>query len=131
MRILSAALAAFLGGVAGSGSRQLVALSVAAAGGPDVIARMSVNVVGGLLAGIYLARREAEPARWDRLEPLVAAGFLGGLTTVASYALDAAKAFETADGGALASLVAVDGVLGLLAAALGHRLARGVVSPVH
>lgn len=131
MRILSAAFAAFLGGVAGSGSRQLVALSVAAAGGPDVITRMSVNVVGGLLAGIYLARREAEPARWDRLEPLVAAGFLGGLTTVAGYALDAAKASETADWGALALLVAVDGVLGLLAAALGHRLARGVVSSAH
>lgn len=131
MRALNAALAAFLGGVAGSAVRHLVVLAIDAAGGPAVAARMTVNVVGGLLAGMYLARREAEPARLQPLEPLVAAGFLGGFTTVAGYALDAAQAAGTAGWTTLAALVAVDGAVGLLAAALGHRLGRGVASPGH
>lgn len=119
------AFAAFLGGVAGSAVRQLVVVAVAGAGGSDVLARMIVNVTGGFLAGVYLARREAEPARMNPLEPLVAAGFLGGLTTVAGYALDAANALESSARSALLAVFLVDGLVGLLAAALGHRLARG------
>lgn len=124
MRIAAVALASLLGGVAGSAARQLVILAVAAAGGSDVVARMIVNVTGGFLAGVYLARREAEPARLNPLEPLVAAGFLGGLTSVAGYALDAANAFESSARSVLLAIVVVDGLVGLLAAALGHRLAR-------
>ncbi len=131
MSLAFATLAAFLGGIAGSGSRQLVTVAVEAAGGPDLVARMTVNVVGGLLAGVFLARREAAPERIGRLEPLVAAGFLGGFTTVAGYALDSSLAIDAARWATLASLVTVDGAVGLLAAALGHRLARGVASPAH
>jgi fluoride ion exporter CrcB/FEX len=118
------ALAAFAGGIAGSTARQLVTLSVVGAGGPDFAARMIVNSVGGFLAGLYLARREAEPARFGPFEPLIAAGFLGGFTTVAGFALDAARAFEASAWPTLAALLVVDGAVGLLAAALGHRLAR-------
>ena len=131
MSLAVATLAAFLGGIAGSASRQLVGIAVEAAGGPDLVARMTVNVVGGLLAGAFLARREADPECLGRLEPLVAAGFLGGFTTVAGYALDASLAVDAARWATLASLVAVDGAVGLLAAAFGHRLARGVASPAH
>jgi fluoride ion exporter CrcB/FEX len=114
--------AAFFGGIAGSAARQLVTFAVVGAGGSDVAARMIVNVVGGFLAGTYLARREADPARLNPFEPLVAAGFLGGFTTVAGYALDAAQACELSDWNGLAAVLAVDGLVGLLAAALGHRL---------
>lgn len=116
------AFAAFLGGIAGSAARELVTATVLGAGGSEVAARMIVNVVGGFLAGMYLARREADPARLNRFEPLVAAGFLGGFTTVAGYALDAARAYELSDWNGLAAVLAVDGLVGLLAAALGHRL---------
>ncbi len=131
MSLAFATLAAFLGGIAGSGSRQLVTIAAEAAGGSDLVARMLVNVVGGLLAGALLARREADPERLGRLEPLVAAGFLGGFTTVTGYALDASQAIDASRWVTVASLVTVDGAVGLLAAALGHRLARGVASPAH
>lgn len=130
-------VAAFLGGVAGSAAREIVGLTTAAAGQPDLVARMLVNVVGGMLAGAYLALRTANserpsrPPSMESLEPLLATGFLGGFTTVAGYAVDASRAIDSAAWLQLAILVTVDGAVGLLAAALGHRLARPRPTPAH
>ena len=129
MSVAKVASAALLGGIAGSACRQFVILSIVAAGGSDVSGRMVVNVVGGFLAGVYLARREAAPQRLGPLEPLIAAGFLGGFTTVAGYSLDAVRAFDASAWLTLLAVIAVDGAIGLLAAAFGHRLARDRTSP--
>lgn len=122
---------ALLGGAAGSAGRHLVMLAVTGAGGPDLAGRMLVNVVGGFLAGLYLARRESEPARLGSFEPLLAAGFLGGFTTVAGYATDAARALDSGAWMAVLALVAVDGAVGIAAAFLGHRSGRGAGRPAH
>lgn len=120
-----------LGGAVGSAGRHLVTLAVTVAGGPDLVGRMAVNVLGGFLAGLYLARRAAEPARIGSLEPLVAAGFLGGFTTVAGYASDTARALDAGAWTTVLALVAVDGAIGIAAAFLGHRLGRGATRRAH
>jgi len=120
-----------LGGTAGSAVRHLATHAVIAAGGTDLAGRMLVNVLGGFLAGLYLARRESEPVRLGSFEPLLAAGFLGGFTTVAGYATDAARALDAGAWTALLALVAVDGAVGIAAAFLGHRAGRGAGRPAH
>jgi len=131
MRLPAIVMAAFLGGIAGSAARSLVMVAFTAGGGSGLAARMAINVFGAFLAGLYLARREADPGRLTSLEPLLVAGFLGGFTTVAGYALDGATAIGDGAWSTFVGLVAVDGAIGLAAAALGHRLARRRPAPAH
>lgn len=112
-------MAVALGGAAGSLVRwALVALS------PDASADVSlfvVNVVGSMLLGIVLGRRELLSDEW-RLG--IGTGFAGGLTTFSGYAVAVAAHLD--DGALLAATTTglATPVATLVAAGVGFRAAR-------
>ncbi|MEL6984127.1 MAG: CrcB family protein [Actinomycetota bacterium] len=108
-----------LGGAIGSVLRwALVALGPSDAGDGIVF---GINVVGSLLLGALLGRRERLSDSW-RLG--LGTGFAGGLTTFSGYAVAVAERLD--DGSLLAATANGLGtpVAALLAAGLGYRLSR-------
>lgn len=119
------------GAIAGSLLRFSVTLAVSAvtggvAGWPW--ATFIVNVVGALLMGLFLGRvrviREVPPYA----TPLVATGFLGGLTTFSAFAEDTVLLAEAGSGALAGAYVLLSVALGLLAVRVGQRVATGTSS---
>ena len=113
-----------VGGVLGSLGR----FGLAEIGGglavAHVWATLAVNVIGSFAIGILATRLPAtHDAWWHR--PFWITGVLGGFTTFSAFALDAATLLD--DGQTVTALAYVVGriVAGLLAAALGQRIAGG------
>lgn len=110
-----------LGGAVGSVLRwALVALGPAEA---DNLVLFGINVVGSLLLGVLLGRRERLSDSW-RLG--LGTGFAGGLTTFSGYAVAVAERLD--DGALLAATTNGLGtpVAALVAAGFGYRVARVV-----
>ena len=61
---------------------------------PVWVATLGVNVIGCSLMGFMAAFIAANPHLSDHLRPLIMIGFLGGLTTFSSFALDSFTLFE-------------------------------------
>lgn len=114
-----------VGGAAGALARHGLTLVL---DGPDglPLGTLLVNVAGCLLLGVLVGARPDDPV----LRPLLGTGFLGGLTTFSSVALQTDRLLADAPAVALASL-ALTVVAGLAAAAGGLRLgARLAAAPV-
>ena len=69
---------------------------------PAWVATLGVNILGCSLMGFMAAYLSSHPALSEQLRPLIMIGFLGGLTTFSSFALDS---FALLDKGHYASLV--------------------------
>ena len=122
------AMLALAGGLAGSALRGgcewlAVALDLA-----PWVARAAVNVTGAFAIGVLVARiallddRGAPagvPSRRRGVEHLLGAGLLGGYTTVSGFALDAAAAVAASNLARAATLMLVDGGVGIAAVGLG------------
>ena len=61
---------------------------------PIWVATMGVNILGCSLMGFMAAYLSSHPALSEQLRPLIMIGFLGGLTTFSSFALDSAMLLE-------------------------------------
>ncbi|MCH9816676.1 MAG: CrcB family protein [Actinomycetia bacterium] len=90
-----------LGGAAGASVRYGSNVALPHDPGQFPFADLAANLVGCLLMGLFLGVVTTLPRTPPRLTPLLATGFLGGLTTFSSYAADAAV---LADAGATAKL---------------------------
>lgn len=92
-----------VGGVMGSLARYGLVVAL-----PDLAITLAINAVGALLLGVLVAR--APEGHWSR--SLVGTGVLGGFTTMSAVAVEQAP------------YVAATFAVGIVAAALGARVAR-------
>ena len=113
-------LGGFVGSVARYGAGVLFA---GASNGRFPVATFLVNVVGcfaiGMLAGIF----ERHAPRFDELRPFLFTGVLGGFTTFSAFGLETIALMRRGDWTAAMLYAAGSVALGLLAVALGLRLA--------
>jgi len=117
-----------LGGAAGTLMRLLVAAPVVlAASGPGPLRLIGLNVAGAGALGLVLARREHSAAvrRWW---PLLATGFLGGLTTFSSMVVAAGRLGHDLGLVAPGSMRMTPAGLGLTAAYLAGSIALGLIA---
>ncbi len=116
-----------LGAIAGSLLRYavgLVATAVAGAGGWPW-ATFTVNIAGCLLMGLFLGRVRAAGEIPPYATPLVATGFLGGLTTFSAFAEETVMLGEAGTGALAVGYVVLSVLLGVLAVWAGRVLASG------
>jgi len=86
-------------------------------------ATLLVNIVGSLLLGLYLARRQrAITRRWSLY--LWAIGALGSFTTFSTFSVEVFRLVDLGEFPLAASYVVASIFLGLSAALLGQRLGR-------
>ena len=102
------ALAAFVGGLAGSAARGSCEWLFALAGAPAWSSRVTVNVLGAFAIGMLFARLcdhddrgmpLGVPHRNRMREHLWGTGFMGGFTTVSGFAWDMAWALQHGEDG--------------------------------
>lgn len=120
MRIAVVAAGGALGAAARYGLARL--LPPAAAGFP--VATFIVNVLGALVLGLFLGWHEESRRPEGLLQPFVAVGVLGGLTTFSTVSVEVVDRASRHGGLASAYLVAsiLSGVVAIAAgSALGHR----------
>lgn len=113
-----------VGGVAGTATRDLAAAAVEAAPGGIPVAVTTVNLLGSLAIGLVLARLLRAPADATavRLRALIVAGFLGGLTTYSTLAVEVVHGLRDGRPGAAVVLGLGSVVFGALAALVGLSL---------
>ena len=81
------------------------------------------NVAGALLMGLVLGRLAHLGEEYARLVPFVTTGFLGGLTTFSTFAVETVLLLDRGRGALALAYVVSTLVLGLLAVWLGMRAA--------
>lgn len=96
--LLSIAIGGALGALSRYGLGLLVSSSAVM---PIWIATLGVNIIGCSLMGFMAAFLFSYPHLSEQLRPLIMIGFLGGLSTFSSFALDS---FTLLDKGQFASL---------------------------
>lgn len=130
-----ALLLVFVGGTAGTGGREALALAFPAPAGGFPVTILLVNVVGAFLLGLLLETLSGggpDVRGGRRLRLLLGTGVLGGFTTYSAFAVDAAVLLQGAPVVAVFYVVA-SLVIGLLASiggiaaggAFRRRVARG------
>lgn len=130
MSVVSAMLAA-VGGAVGAGVRFGLGQAVHAIGAPAWTGTLVANLVGaalcGVLAGLWMERHGSgwrwRGDRW-RQEVMAVGGFCGGLTTLSALSDDAAMLWSAGHAVTAALDLAVHGIVGCFACALGFLLAR-------
>ena len=91
-----------IGGALGALSRYGIGLLIATMTAlPVWVATLGVNIIGCSIMGFMAAYLSSHPALSEQFRPLIMIGFLGGLTTFSSFALDS---FALLDKGHYASL---------------------------
>ena len=117
------ALGSALGGVARNGLSAWVAHR---AGDTFPWGTLAVNVLGSLVVGMLAA--VGDVPRWGlslEARQFLMVGVLGGFTTFSAFSLQTLRLIQDGDWARVASNVFLSVGLGLAAAALGYRLARG------
>lgn len=113
-----------LGGAAGAVVRVGLAAAVPWVEGGWPWSTLAVNLAGAFALGVVVGLLDRRAERERVLQPLVAVGFLGALTTMSSFVLevvDLAREHRAADAAGYAGVMLAGG---LVAAWLGLRLAR-------
>lgn len=116
------------GAIAGSLLRYSANLLVSPAADTSALwpwATFIVNLVGSLLMGVFLGRVRVTDQVPPYATPLVATGFLGGLTTFSAFAEETVLMAERGAGGLAIAYVALSVALGLAAVRGGQLLATG------
>ncbi|MFM7751920.1 MAG: fluoride efflux transporter FluC [Opitutaceae bacterium] len=118
------ALGSALGGVARNGLSAWVAQR---AGDGFPWGTLAVNVLGSLVVGALAA--VGDSARWGlsvEARQFLMIGVLGGFTTFSAFSLQTLRLIQDGDWARAAGNVLLSVGLGLVAAAAGYRLARGL-----
>ena len=118
------ALGSALGGVARNGLSAWVAQR---AGDTFPWGTLAVNVLGSLVVGALAA--VGDSPRWGlsvEARQFLMIGVLGGFTTFSAFSLQTLRLIQEGDWARVAGNVLLSVGLGLAAAALGYRLARGL-----
>ena len=118
------ALGSALGGVARNGLSAWVAQR---AGDTFPWGTLAVNVLGSLVVGALAA--VGDSPRWGlsvEARQFLMVGVLGGFTTFSAFSLQTLRLIQEGDWARVAGNVLLSVGLGLVAAALGYRLARGL-----
>ena len=115
-------LAVLAGGLVGSASRYLaISVSPWESAGGFPVAILIINLVGSLLLGFYLVRRErAVQARWSL--QFWAIGVLGSFTTFSAFSVEVFQLVESNQSLTALAYVAASMIGGLAAAVLGARV---------
>lgn len=114
-------LTVFAGGLVGSATRSGISLAFPAPAGTFPAATLTVNLVGSLLIGLFLARWDRSAARAWSLR-FWAIGVLGSFTTFSTFSLEAVQLLE-AQRPVMALVYLVGSVAGgLVLAVVGLRL---------
>ncbi len=109
------------GGFLGSAARATVVAAAPGASGGFPVATLIVNLLGSLLLGFYLARRErAVTAKWSL--QFWAIGALGAFTTFSTFSLEVFQLIDVGQLGTAAGYVAASTLGGLGVAVLGSRM---------
>lgn len=120
-----------VGGACGSLARGGVQWIMDTAGWPPWGAHVAMNLLGGVLMGALFARLSARDSRGAPLgipsgmrvrEHLLAAGFLGGLTTVSGFAWDVVNLVEGGDAASAALVLSANAFVGIAACFASCRL---------
>ena len=109
------------GGACGAVIRYIVGLSI---GFP--YATLSINVLGCFLMGVlfvYLEHKE-----FDRWQPFLVIGFLGGFTTFSAFSLDTLKLYQDDRYLAAGGYIVASVFLSLLALTVGFLIARELLT---
>jgi len=88
--------------------------------GPWAIA--AINIAGSFALGLMVASEWGTP----QARAAVGAGFLGGFTTFSTFSVQAVQDIDAGDAGRALAYVAVSVGIGVLAAAAGFTLGRGL-----
>ena len=120
-----------LGGGLGTALRYGVGRWAIAVLGPGFpFGTFAVNIIGGFLMGLlagWLARMSTgNTGGAEELRLLLGVGVLGGFTTFSAFSLQTLRLIQEGDWARVAGNVLLSVGLGLFAAALGYRLARGL-----
>lgn len=118
-------LIVFLGGGLGAGMRHLTGLAALRLFGPGFPwGTITVNVVGSLAMGIFIALLGRKFQAPNELRLLIATGFLGGFTTFSAFSLDVAVMWERGATSTAFIYVTASVVLSLVAVFAGLWLVR-------
>lgn len=132
------AAATAIGGACGSLCRGGLQWVVDDAGWPPWVAHVAANVVGGVLMGVLFARLSVRDSRGAPLgipsglrvrEHLLAAGFLGGFTTVSGFAWDVVDLVEGGDAASAALVLSANAFVGIAACFASYRLSARTRRP--
>lgn len=112
------------GGLVGSAARAGIGRVLPTAPGGFPVATLMVNLIGSLLLGVYLARRErAATVRWSL--QFWAIGLLGSFTTFSAFSLDVIDLLDANRPVPALGYVTASVLGGLLLALTGQRLGSG------
>lgn len=121
LRRAAAPAAVLAGGLVGSALRASVALALPAAPDGFPVSTLTVNLLGALLLGFYLARRQrATVSRWSL--QFWAIGGLGSFTTFSTFSVEVVRLLDAGRSGVALVYVGISLVFGLAAAVIGDRI---------
>ncbi|MDA0188045.1 MAG: fluoride efflux transporter CrcB [Proteobacteria bacterium] len=123
---MTAILQVALGGALGAVLRYLTGIGVLRVFGatPMPLGVLAVNVLGSLLAGLFVAFAAQRGAM--HLSPLIVTGVLGGFTTFSAFSLEAVALYERGALGLATIYVLANVILSLAALMLGLALGRSL-----
>jgi len=125
--MLGGYLVVFVGGGLGAALRHAVNRASLAYLGPDFpYGTMFVNVVGGLLMGVFAEMFLVKGGGSQEFRLFLTTGFLGGFTTFSAFSLDAGLMWQRSDFTALASYVVTSVVLSIAGLFLGMAVVRAM-----
>lgn len=120
-------LVVFVGGGFGAALRHAVNRASLTYLGPDFpYGTVFVNVVGGLLMGVFAELFLIKGGGSQEFRLFLTTGFLGGFTTFSAFSLEAALMWQRSDFTALASYVVTSVVLSIVALFLGMAAVRAI-----
>lgn len=125
LRRWGAPLAVLAGGLLGAGVRATVTTAFPVPAGSFPVATFAINLLGSLLLGGYLTRRQrAVVARWSL--HFWAIGALGSFTTFSTFSLEVVRLLDAGTVVTALWYAAASTIGGLAAALLGDRIGRVV-----
>jgi CrcB protein len=121
----TAVAAVAAGGLVGSAARISIGMLISTDGSTFPIEAVVVNLIGSLLLGVYLARRERSvsgPAG----SQFWAIGVFGSFTTFSAFSLDLWRLLAAGRLWASSAYVGISMIGGLVVALVGQRLGAGI-----
>ncbi|MCL1597946.1 MAG: CrcB family protein [Actinomycetia bacterium] len=118
---LTGPVAVLAGGFVGSAARYLVLFAVPGVSGVFPSEVLTINLLGSLALGFFLARRERSIGSLSSLR-FWAIGVLGSFTTFSAFSLEVVGLIDGGDIAVAALYVGVSMIGGLFAAVLGLRV---------